>query len=311
MKKVITLLIISLVFGYLTYQIYRDWATIKDALAKAQYRYIVASLAIFSLRSLFNVKGWQLILRDLEERLSFYKCMSIYYYSQIGRYIPGKIWMIVGRIYLSEKEGISKMKTGYSLYIELTTCIIASFIVSYIAIQQYFYEFLKSPYWVIGGIIILCVILQPRVLEKSINLGFKVFRMEKKINITFSFYTILKFVAFYIIGWLISGLGLYFLVSSLFKIENPNIFVFSGFIAASWFIGLISIFSPGGLGVREGILVYFLSHLMPIPIAATISIFSRFLFTLIEFGFVGISYLFLNSSVTRKKMAVADYEDIN
>ena len=51
------------------------------------------------------------------------------------------------------------------------------------------------------------------------------------------------------------------------------------------------LFAPGGLGVREGILVYLLSHVMPGPVAVIISILTRLWMTLIEIGLIGVIYL--------------------
>jgi uncharacterized membrane protein YbhN (UPF0104 family) len=56
-------------------------------------------------------------------------------------------------------------------------------------------------------------------------------------------------------------------------------------------LGLITIFAPGGLGVREGALVYLLSLVMAAPVAVVISILTRIWMTLIEIGLVGMVYL--------------------
>jgi uncharacterized membrane protein YbhN (UPF0104 family) len=56
-------------------------------------------------------------------------------------------------------------------------------------------------------------------------------------------------------------------------------------------LGLIAVFAPMGLGVREGILVYFLSYLMPSAVAVVISILTRLWMTFIEIGLIGMIYL--------------------
>jgi uncharacterized membrane protein YbhN (UPF0104 family) len=62
-------------------------------------------------------------------------------------------------------------------------------------------------------------------------------------------------------------------------------------LAISSTLGLIAIFAPSGLGVREGVLVYLLSLMMPPPIAVIISILTRIWMTLIEIGLIGMVYL--------------------
>jgi uncharacterized membrane protein YbhN (UPF0104 family) len=56
-------------------------------------------------------------------------------------------------------------------------------------------------------------------------------------------------------------------------------------------LGLIAIFAPSGLGVREGALVYLLSFMMVTPVAVIISVLTRIWMTLIEIGLIGMVYL--------------------
>jgi len=65
----------------------------------------------------------------------------------------------------------------------------------------------------------------------------------------------------------------------------------TGALAISSTLGLIAIFAPSGLGVREGVLVYLLSFMMATPVAVIISILTRLWMTLIEIGLIGVIYL--------------------
>jgi uncharacterized membrane protein YbhN (UPF0104 family) len=65
-----------------------------------------------------------------------------------------------------------------------------------------------------------------------------------------------------------------------------------GALAFSNILGIVAIFAPSGLGVREGALVYLLSFIMPGSIAVIISILSRIWTTLIEMVLIGGIYIF-------------------
>jgi uncharacterized membrane protein YbhN (UPF0104 family) len=58
----------------------------------------------------------------------------------------------------------------------------------------------------------------------------------------------------------------------------------TGAFAFSLTIGFLAVFVPGGLGVREGILVLLLSLYFPLPVATLISIFSRLYISVVELG---------------------------
>jgi uncharacterized membrane protein YbhN (UPF0104 family) len=65
----------------------------------------------------------------------------------------------------------------------------------------------------------------------------------------------------------------------------------TGALGISSTLGLIAVFAPSGLGVREGALVYLLSFMMATPVAVIISILTRIWLTLIEIGLIGMIYL--------------------
>lgn len=211
----------------------------------------------------------------------------------MGRYVPGKIWMIIGRIHLSAKEGVPVLESTCSIYIETATLLIATLMLSYVAMQEYALGSVNSSYLTIAGIIFLISLLHPIVLERIINIGLRILK-KPRISVNVSFLTVLKFVVFYLISWQVSGLALYFLVASLHNVGTPNVPIYSGIIATAWFVGLISIFAPSGLGVREGVMAYLLGHMIPIPIAVAVSFLSRFLCTVAEVGIVGFSFVLTN-----------------
>jgi uncharacterized membrane protein YbhN (UPF0104 family) len=75
----------------------------------------------------------------------------------------------------------------------------------------------------------------------------------------------------------------------------------TGALAISSTLGLIAIFAPSGLGVREGALVYILSFMMATPVAVIISILTRIWMTLVEIGLIGMVYLFYKLQKQEKR----------
>ena len=90
---------------------------------------------------------------------------------------------------------------------------------------------------------------------------------------------------------MVGGIGFYLFVDSVFPVSPHQILFLTGALAFSSILGLIAIFAPSGLGVREGALVYLLSLMMPESVAVIISILTRIWMTLIEIGLTGVVYL--------------------
>ena len=82
----------------------------------------------------------------------------------------------------------------------------------------------------------------------------------------------------------------------------------TGALAISSTLGLIALFAPSGLGVREGVLVYFLSAIMPSSVAVILSILTRLWMTFIEIGLIGMVYLVGN--IRRKKERIRTCQNV-
>ncbi len=99
--------------------------------------------------------------------------------------------------------------------------------------------------------------------------------------------------------WL-GGVGFYLFIDSIFAVPARDLLFVSGALAISSTAGLIAVFAPGGLGIREGVLVYLLSHIMPGGVAVVLSILTRLWMTLIEVGLIGMIYIYDRIEAPRK-----------
>ena len=86
----------------------------------------------------------------------------------------------------------------------------------------------------------------------------------------------------YIAAWALFGLSFYFFLRALLDLKTLNIFFASGCYIAAYNLGYISLITPGGLGVREGVMSALLAPTLGGPVAASISLIHRVLITLAE-----------------------------
>jgi glycosyltransferase 2 family protein len=98
----------------------------------------------------------------------------------------------------------------------------------------------------------------------------------------------------------LNGAGFVLIVSSMMTI-SPDMYIGLGatYILAS-IIGLLAIFVPGGLGVREAIIVLVLSVYFPVEQAIIVALVARFYATISDLG-VGLVYLILNKGKIKQQ----------
>jgi len=122
-------------------------------------------------------------------------------------------------------------------------------------------------------------------MEKTVNVV--LLRIKKcPVEIRLNFRQIVELFLYYIFFWCIYGLSFGILASAFIETNIRSLLIFSGIYVFSVVVGVVSVISPGGLGVREGVLSVLLSAYMPTHTAIYISIVSRIWFTLVELGMV-------------------------
>jgi len=286
--------IVVAIFIFLGKMVWDNWNQVKDASFTLQLFPFILSIVIFASSYFIQIWAWHLITQKLEIAISVRETLESWFYSQLGKYLPGKVWLLLSRFYFYESKGKLKKAVSIALYLETVTVIIAGGIIFLAALilskeAKPFYS--GEPFWWLIPLFILAFAsIHPKVLQKILN--WVLFKLGKEsLSLPISYSDVLWILLICILAWVIGGIGFYLFVQSVFSVSPSHILFLTGALAFSSTLGLIALFAPSGLGVREGVLVYLLSYLMPGPVAVVISVLTRIWMTLIEIGLIGVIYL--------------------
>ncbi len=287
--------IVIAIFFFLGRMVWSHWNQVKDTPFTLRPFPLVLSTLIFAFSYFIQIWAWYLITLRLEIPLSASETLESWFYSQLGKYLPGKIWLLLSRFYFYESKGKSKKNISVALYLEMVTMIAAAVVIFLVVLILHREMGLLNSWGGYGGLVLLSffglVFLHPRVLQKMLNWVLVRWKREP-ISLSISYAHILWILFVCILSWIAGGIGFYLFINSVYPVTSQYIPFLTGALAASSMLGLIAIFAPSGLGVREGALVYLLSFVMATPVAVIISILTRIWITLIEIGLIGVIYLF-------------------
>lgn len=293
-KLVLKWIIVAAIFAFLGKMVWENWVQVKEAQFTFRPFPLLSSTLIFVFSYFIQIWAWYLITLKLKIALSPSETLKSWFYSQLGKYLPGKVWLLLSRFYFYESRGKSKKSISVALYFEIVTIIAAAGLIFLAALIFHreiwlFYSWRQSG-WLVLLLLLGFVSLHPRVLQKILNWILVQFKWEP-ISLSISYSNILWILFVCIVSWVVGGVGFYLFVDSVYPVAPQYILFLTGALAISSTLGLIAIFAPSGLGVREGILVYLLSFTMATPVAVIISILTRIWMTLIEIGLIGMVYL--------------------
>jgi uncharacterized membrane protein YbhN (UPF0104 family) len=268
---------------------------------------IVGAFGAFAV--LFPAYGWlwQYIMRKFGYPLPYGTTLKVWLLSQAGRYVPGKLWFALGRIYLCEREGIPAGVTTIATALELAL-VLGSAIVVFGLASLVRPSMGGQPYiWSIWLVPVIIICVHPRILRLGLS---AVRRLRKRATrpaagtgelgaFTMSYADVLKILGAYVLCWCVYGVG-YYLIATAIGLKAtgvstpvpPNVTLLPemiGINALSWAGGFVSLITPAGLGVREGISTFLLSGLLDKPYPSLIPLAARVWVTIAEVAAIGLA----------------------
>lgn len=285
LKKIGVSLLIIAIFFFMGKVLYQNWSQVP--FEKLEFNFIFLILSFVFLFFCFPLGSfiWKLILQSMGESITLKKCMGIIAVSQFGKYIPGKVWVFLGRMYLAKRKGISERKTVTSMLLQTGLLVISAAIMFLVS-----FGFCKGTvlpnkiYWALFLIPVGLIVLYPPIFTNIINFFLK--RLKREIiEIKIGYIEILGLLILYCFVWLFQGIGFYFLIKSFYPVEFAIFLPLIGTYIIAWLIGFLSFITPGGLGVREGIMSFLLKFYLPFSIAIIVTLLARIWITIGELIF--------------------------
>jgi len=218
---------------------------------------------------------WKVLLAGLGERISVYNSVSVLAVSQIGKYIPGKVWFTVGRMYLAKKHGVREAKTLVSTVMEIALSLLGAVILFGLAVTLIPRGIVPARAYLAFLLVPFCLVaVYPPILTRVT--GFILRRLHQPVfEIRMTFRQLLGVLGLYVLLWVIQGVGCYLLVRSFYPLDLSRLPMVAGAFALSWILGFIVLISPAGLGIREGIFTFALRLIVPEPVAIIAALMSR------------------------------------
>ncbi len=179
-QKIIGYIFALLIFIFIANLFYAQWNEISDIKFSFSWPYLLFAFVLGFL-NLFAFTGiWYLTLKSVDKKINveYIILLDIFIKSWLGRYLPGKIWISAGKIYLGAKEGISKKALSLSVFFEAVLSIIGHAIMALMLSLFLFSEFVSIKYLSVIAIALMIMIFF--LLNR--NILFKLFKPVLKIK---------------------------------------------------------------------------------------------------------------------------------
>jgi len=240
------------------------------------------SVLLWCMNIILGALIWRRILKDFGFKLVVTRCFEIYALAQFGKYLPGNVAHHIGRVVLAKQAGITVRATTHSMLIEFLWGIGAASGMALLGLAYF-----KAADSGISSITLVLLTtftmllpwlgvwfvnsFLPAIAERLTGGG--------KIVLP-SLRTMLWCSLGFVGSFLIMGLILDLQARFIFGAADSHLFMLSGAFALSWIAGYVTPGAPAGLGVREAVLVSFLSPVLGGSAAVGLSLALRLATTL-------------------------------
>lgn len=227
---------------------------------------------------------WILLYRAGREKpVSLLSGWIFFQCSQFGRYLPGRVGQVVWMLSFSRRFGIEKTSAVLATCLQLVFqcslgCLFGCLILWHTETSQLLLNALVSIEMSVktslicigigtlgGGVVFLYRHRIQETFSRLIKQGSAMFSMSK----------LLLFLGVYLFLWGLLGTAFFLFIKSFCLISVSQLLVVTGIYAVAWSIGFLSVITPSGLGVREGVLSLLLTTVLPPATATLVALLAR------------------------------------
>ncbi|HLA89137.1 MAG TPA: lysylphosphatidylglycerol synthase domain-containing protein [Gemmatimonadaceae bacterium] len=237
---------------YFTAQVvgqWRDLLALPAALHPNWWLLAVSALWVLASYAVL-IETWRQTVIAWGARLPWRAAARIWFVSNLGRYVPGKIWQIGAMGALAQRAGVSSVAAvGSSLVVNLANLLAAGLVVGLAGSRR-----LAGPGFAVGVVVFLAAVAAtPWLLPPLARLAQRLTGREIP-EPRIPPLAIVYAVAGCALAWSLYGIAFRELAIALFGEAAGRTSSYTAVFTLSYLSGYLALFAPGGLGVREGVL---------------------------------------------------------
>jgi glycosyltransferase 2 family protein len=263
-----------------------QWSGFSEALGNMHPMPVLASGVLVLAAMLASMLAWRVLLADLGSPLPLPVAARVFFVSQLGKYVPGKVWMFVAQVELGREHNVPARRSAVVGMLTLMLTVATGLIVPLAILPFLDVAAFARFWWAFLFVPVLLVLLHPKLLNPLIRLAFKLIRKQPPEE-PLTFGGIARSVFWMLVCWGFYGLHLWVLIRDLGATEAKAVPLAIAAFALSWTIGFLVLITPAGAGAREAALVVVLGQVMVQPVALLAALVSRALLTIADLVLAG------------------------
>ncbi len=283
MAAVAVLVAVSLGFALAS-----QWSSLPDIAWRFRPGWLALSVLCLLAFQWMHIELWRGMLHSLGGTLPRWKARSIWSTTLLARYVPTSALMAVGRIALSQREGVSKRVCTASVAYEVAFTFTAAVAVStYLVLTLPAFEEHSLRWLVLAVPVAGLLSLHPRVFHSLVNRALRRFGREP-LPVSLPFSSVLVFFALFVVSLIVAGVSVLAMTHALHDVPADESAVLVASYSLGFAAGVIGFVLPGSLGAREAGVAVAVAAAVPAAVALAVALVVRLVQIGVELLYAGV-----------------------
>jgi hypothetical protein len=232
-----------------------NWAAIRTADLSPAWRPLLVASVITVATYLYLVRVWVRSLRWWHQRIDYVPALHVWFVSNLARFIPGMVWQFAGMAAMVQRHGVSPVAATAAVLLQQVTVLVTGVALTALAAPALLGRWTDAlPAAAPAALAVLGLVV---VIVAVRRVGPGLARLLR-VNVTWPSpprRALAGFVVSLGFPWLAYGVAFWLFGRAVLGAAAPDVVLASTAYVGSYVAGLIAVFAPAGLVVREAALV--------------------------------------------------------
>jgi len=229
--------------------------------------------------------AWRALLADLGSPLPVPVAARVMFVGQLGKYVPGSVWAFLAQVELARDRAVPRYRAAAATVLAITVTLTVNLLVAAVLLPIAAQEAARRWWWVLAAAPLLLLFTHPRLVTWVLHgVLRRIGRVRTDVDAELDRVSgrgMAAAVGWSLLSWLPLGAHVWLLVAGVGGGWDSWAAATGGY-ALAWTLGLLVVFAPAGLGVREAVLVTALAPLLDTGAALVVAALSRLVMTVAD-----------------------------
>ncbi len=263
--------------AFVTRTIISKWDQVTDAFSQVNAIQLLLSLLLGLAAMTIIGSIWVTMLTARFHEVKHRTALSWYFTGQLGKYVPGGIWPIVGRAELAVRNGVVRRDAYASTGLSLVSTYLAAIVTIAIGAT------LTHGHRLVG-VTIISALAVGYLLFSNERLRSRIIAVASKVSPAAQSLTdpvrLATLTVQHVPAWILMSLSTSVTASAFGA--KIGLFDMLFVTSTSWLAGFVVVGVPGGIGVREAVFTSLASPIIGTPLAVSLALLSRVVFIAVD-----------------------------